>query len=78
VKKLRKQRAQVFEMFKAYASQYIQAWWRGYKTRREVLPQLELRKTAKQKIRALGVGWKTRKILKTKPLQDIRLQIVDM
>lgn len=77
VMKVRSMKMATFEKFRQYAVKFIQKFWRGYKVRRFAAPILKRRKLAMSKITALGLAWKTKKILKTKPMSDIRVQLVD-
>ena len=77
----KKQRAHKKKMFKAFlnfTAEFIQKYWRGYLVRKITHPLLSVRKLAKAKILSLILGWKTRRLLKTKVMKNHILSIRDM
>jgi hypothetical protein len=64
--------------FLSYSATFIQKNWRGYYTRKYAVPQTYAMKLLVSKLKALLVGWKTRKILKTRRIQNHLKNIKDL
>ena len=75
---VQKEKKEMFEAYVNYSASYIQKVWRGYKARKRVSGKLKKRLCAKSKIGALAIGWKTRRILKTKYMMNQVKETKDM
>jgi hypothetical protein len=55
----------------------LQKWWRGTLTRLRLRPVVKARDATKSKLEGLALGWKVRRIFKTRAIFDLKKQIKD-
>ena len=68
----------LYPRFVDYCAKLIQRNWRGYYTRMYILPQIYKIKKFCRNLKAVIIGWKTRKILSTKRMQNHKKNIRDL
>jgi IQ calmodulin-binding motif len=74
----RQEKLKLLNLFQQYSAVYIQKTWRGYKVRALYYSKLKIRNWAKIKIRALVKGWKIRKIINCKAIQNLKTGLKDL
>jgi hypothetical protein len=74
----RREKAKVMQMFRRYSATFIQKCWKGFKTRQKFSGFLKTRKNAREKIKSLITGWKTRKVLQSSKILHLKKGIQDL
>jgi len=74
----RAEKAHLFLLFQTHCAVFIQKHWRGYQTRRLYEAVTGTARRQQAVMQALVVGWRLRRVLRLKPVQEITKQIREM
>lgn len=74
----RAEKSRLFLLFQSHCAVFIQKHWRGYQTRRLYEAVIGTARRQQAVMKAVLVGWRLRRVLKLKPVQDITKQIREM